>query len=164
MLRTSIFFCLTLSTFAYSATATVESNPDAPNLACSLQRGPAEVIRIQVSALRDNSVSNDGIKRTFEFASPRNKAQTGPLERFVQMVLSPPYRPLVNHAKASYSRIESTEDLASQRVTVTNESGKATSYQWALSRQRDPEFLGCWMTDAVIVLNPPEEVLLTLLR
>ena len=163
MFRTNIFPCLVVLTFAHSATASLKGTLDEPNLACSPHLGPAEVIRIQVSALRDNSVFNDGIKRTFDFASPGNKAQTGPLERFTSMVLSPPYRPLVNHAEASYSHIESTKNLASQRVTVKNESGKTTSYQWVLSRQRDPEYLGCWMTDAVIPLTPPEEGLLTLL-
>lgn len=51
---------------------------------------PERVVRIQLEALQRND-----IETTFGFASPANRAQTGPLERFVQMINGPLYRPMI---------------------------------------------------------------------
>lgn len=53
---------------------------------------PADAVRIQVQALAENGADDAGIALTFRFASPDNRRQTGPLERFVAMVKGPVYR------------------------------------------------------------------------
>lgn len=145
--------CLLLLLATFPSAALLEDTPNTPTPGCSPELPPAEVIRTQIESLRNNTALNDGIERTFELASPKNRAQTGPLERFVSMVLAPPYDLLVNHASASFSRIEIADSQAVQRVTVTANSGSERSYLWVLSRQTVPGYLGCWMTDAVIPLN-----------
>jgi hypothetical protein len=63
---------------------------------------PGEVVRIVVDALRDNDAKDNGIAITFDFASPANQKATGPLERFVPLVKSPAYAPMLNHRSAEY--------------------------------------------------------------
>src|SRR3954451_2111401 len=58
---------------------------------------PGEVVKIVMNALRDNDAKDGGIAITFDFASPQNKKVTGPLERFVPMVKTPAYAPMLNH-------------------------------------------------------------------
>ena len=47
----------------------------------SAEHAPQEVVRIQMEALRYNDEKNRGIEIAFRFASPSNKADTGPLPR-----------------------------------------------------------------------------------
>jgi hypothetical protein len=85
---------LPVAPVANEASEVQESIQPSPNLS------PVEVVRIQVEALEKNDVPhpNRGIEIAFRFASPENKRATGPLERFIQMVSSPAYRPLLNHS------------------------------------------------------------------
>ncbi|MSV29914.1 MAG: hypothetical protein EXQ52_14390 [Bryobacterales bacterium] len=52
---------------------------------------PAEVVRTQITALRNNDKprKDAGIATAFRFASPGNRAATGPLDRFILMVKGP---------------------------------------------------------------------------
>ena len=54
---------------------------------------------IQLNSLKNNNTpyKDAGIEQTWEFAHPINKASTGPLERFKQMIYSDSYKILINH-------------------------------------------------------------------
>ena len=127
----------------------------ARNAVPSPELGPAEVVRIQVEALRRNRPSNDGIALTYRFASPNNKRATGPLDRFTEMVRSPPYDRLINHLHAHFDDLQVSGGEASQRVVITDNRGEELAYLWVLSRQTQGEFKHCWMTDAVIPVREP---------
>lgn len=124
-------------------------------LACARVTGAPEpglsagdVIRFQIEALADDE-TNDGIAATFRFASPANKEMTGPLERFIEIVRAPAYRPLINHVAAEYGELFSRNGHAAQVVTVTARDGSRHAYLFQLSRQTEGLFRGCWMTDSV---------------
>lgn len=53
---------------------------------------PLDVVRFQLSALQ-----NDDMYTVFKYASPSNKAATGPWQRFGKMVRAEPYGILVGH-------------------------------------------------------------------
>lgn len=127
---------------------TTEQRPS-PDLA------PAEVVKLQVTALKDNDASNGGIGLTFRFASPENRSNTGPLERFIRMVRSSPYDRLINHHSVDFEPMQISGDEAYQALTVKDLIGEQTTYLWVLSRQDEGEFAGCWMTDAVLPLTRP---------
>ena len=129
-----------------------DSQPKVP--APSPELDPSEVVRIQVEALRSNSLLNEGIQLTYRFASPQNKRFTGPLSRFIQMVRSAPYDRLLNHRSARYSPMVISGDKAHQIVIVTDREDKEIPYHWLLARQGEGEFRDCWMTNAVIVAEP----------
>lgn len=52
-----------------------------------------EVVRTQVEALGENDTPYEGagIEAAFNFASPRNKEATGPLDRFRRLFDTPVY-------------------------------------------------------------------------
>ena len=54
---------------------------------------PDEVISIQLEALKNNNFpyENAGIEQAWEFAHPSNREFTGPLTRFINMMLSSSY-------------------------------------------------------------------------
>lgn len=117
---------------------------------------PEDVVRIQLRALRGNDASDQGIAVAFRFASPRNKASTGPLPRFVRMIKAGPYRLMLEYEHASYSAIRVEGVHALQRVTLVGRR-EVRTYDFLLERQTGPPCEGCWMTEAVIVVPGPEK-------
>ena len=62
---------------------------------------PEEVVKIQLSSLMNNNEPylNAGIEQTWEFAHPSNRAFTGPIQRFTQMMYAPSYAVMLDHKK-----------------------------------------------------------------
>jgi hypothetical protein len=123
---------------------------------------PEEVVQIQLQALQLNDESNRGIEVAFRFASPANKAATGPLSRFTQLFSNPAYAPMLNHTEAEYGTLVVSGNQARQVVALTSAEGTRVAYLFALTRQRTGEFEGSWMTDAVSVIGvtnrPTDEI------
>lgn len=124
-----------------------------PNLVPRPELAPEQVVRIQLDALRNNDSQNRGIEVAFRFASPENRLHTGPLPRFIKMIRQGPYSLMLEYENAAYHRVEVVEDRARQRVTLIG-SGRAIDYDFYLSRQAQGEWIGCWMTDAVVARRP----------
>eukprot|EP00850_Spirogloea_muscicola_P022693 SM000307S11690 [mRNA] locus=s307:96851:98911:- [translate_table: standard] len=107
--------------------------------------GPAQVVQAQLEALRRRDLST-----VFEFASPANKAHTGPLSSFSTMLESRAYNMMLEHAEA---RILSTVSIGptrfQQRVSFVGAGGIETIFVWSLSKQEEGSYKDCWMTDMV---------------
>ena len=118
---------------------------------------PGDVIGIQVEALRNNDQQNRGIAVAFRFASPANRVNTGPLPRFVAMIEQGPYALMLDFRHADYGPVETVDDQARQRVTLTG-ARASTTYWFFLSRQSEAPYVDCWMTDAVYIEPSPGRV------
>ena len=117
------------------------------------RQSPSEVVRIQVEALASVGLEDGGIATAFRFASPGNRESTGPLERFASMLRGPSYSPMLGHVLAEYGEPEVSGDRAMQVVTLWTPDGRRARYLFSLSRQSDAPYEGCWMTDAVYLLE-----------
>ena len=120
-------------------------------------RKPIDVVRLIVDALGKNGPDNAGIRTTFRFASAGNRAATGPIDRFIQLVKSPAYAALLAHATADVREVEANGDEAVELVTLTTAGGERVFYLFQMSRETaaGPE-RGCWVTDGVIRVQPHE--------
>jgi hypothetical protein len=118
---------------------------------------PEQVVRIQMSALKHNDKPNPdaGIAIAFKFASPANKAETGPIEKFGLMLKNGAYKPMLNHRSAEVGPATIKGSEADLKVTIVDSEGQQTIYMFVLSRQADGPFRGCWMTDGVIKVSGP---------
>ena len=58
-----------------------------------------DVLMIQLNSLKNNNnpYKDAGIEQTWEFAHPINKASTGPLKKFKQMIYSDSYKILISN-------------------------------------------------------------------
>jgi hypothetical protein len=123
-----------------------------PELAPEPKLSPEQVVEYQVSALQhnDDPRADAGIARTFRFASPSNKELTGPLEKFVSILKSPAYSPMVNNLSSSIVGSQIEGDHAKVAMKVTPEKGPQLTYLFVLSKQHEGEFTDCWMTDSVV--------------
>jgi hypothetical protein len=113
---------------------------------------PQQVVAFQLKALQDNDIDDKGIELVFNFASPENKAFTGPLEHFKQMVKNATYEPLLNFRKYETNRIHIEGNEAQQIAIVTDKKGKKAAYLFSLARQQKGPFQDCWMVESVIRL------------
>lgn len=116
---------------------------------------PLEVVEIQLRALQrnDDPVPGTGIAQTWAFAHPNNRAVTGPLERFGQMIASANYRFLLGHVAHTVELVVETKEMALYRVTIVSADGGKYSLQWRVVKVQSGEYAGAWMTIAV---SPPQ--------
>ena len=89
-----------------------------------------EVVRVQVEALgaNDTPTPDAGIATAFRFASPGNRAATGPLERFTRMVKGPVYGDMIDATTAAYGRVVVEGDRAALRVSLGHADGRRIQY------------------------------------
>ena len=126
---------------------------------------PEDVVAAQMNALRDGDVM-----RCFKFASPANKAVTGPWKRFASMLQgNPDYAPMVRCSRWAFvGAISPSEDRKVVRVRVFPAGGSSApfaippllEYNFVLSRQPDyaadddrRAYANCWVTDSVVVAD-----------
>jgi hypothetical protein len=126
-----------------------ESSGVAPALEPSPRLGPEEVVAYQVAALGKTGRGGTGIEQCYAFASPLNRAATGPIARFTRMVRSPPYRVMLQAADALVGRAVVRDDQALVLVTILDAGQNIRVFRFFLSKQRESPYEGCWMTDAV---------------
>lgn len=152
---------LIVTTFLFSLIAAIllanssSLRADDASLAPSSDYRPQEVVRIVIDALQRNSeaANNDGIATVFRFASPGNRANTGPLNRFTKMIRQG-FPDMLNHAGARFDPMEINGNSAVQAVWLFTDSGAEVGYAFKLGRQLSGKYQGMWMTDAVVPLGP----------
>ncbi|MEM7563585.1 MAG: DUF4864 domain-containing protein [Pseudomonadota bacterium] len=90
-----------------------------------------------------------GIETTFNFASPENKRNTGPLPKFINMVKTHPYSVMVDHHGSELSEVVQTGNNAYVLVKLTTPQGGLAVFAFRLSKQQSGQYQDMWMTDAV---------------
>src|SRR5688572_30015628 len=116
---------------------------------------PDDVVRLQVGALRAFRDDQSAIHQCYVLASPANRAYTGPLDRFIKMVQNPAYGALVSQTSALVGQPVIRGSQATLLVTVLDQNRTPHVFRFFLSKQTDPPYLDCWMTDAVIPVGEP---------
>ena len=137
---------LTLS--VWSSADTVNSD----NLKPHPEYSPAEVVSIQMHALKNNNspYENAGIELTFRFASPENKKSTGPIERFKLLFNNNDYAPMLNYSSLEIGPVKYIQDSANVPIFILSKEGKKILYIFRLDKQTENPYKNCWMTSAVI--------------
>ena len=113
---------------------------------------PFDVLMIQLNSLKNNNkpYKDAGIEQTWEFAHPFNKASTGPLEKFKQMIYSDSYKILIGHKNSKTIILEETSNKLVYKVYVISKDKRKYYYIWQIEKvRRDGKFKNCWMTTGV---------------
>ncbi len=117
---------------------------------------PQQVVAIQLEAFRNNDEEDRGIEVAFRFASPENRALTGPVPRFAGMMRGAAYRIMLEYDSVLYAPLVRDGNVAVQRVALT--MGEVTVvYDFVLRKQSSGAYLNCWMTEGVQVIRLPRE-------
>lgn len=113
---------------------------------------PEDVVKIQLDLLQNDDLlpDNMGLRAAYAFASPAGRATSGPFERFILLLETPDYAPLIGFEQAALDVMIASKRKAYQRVHLLQRGGAAATYLFILSRQRRPPCVGCWMTDTIL--------------
>jgi hypothetical protein len=132
----------------------------APAQALDIQRPDStlsakEVVSIQLKALKNNDDprKDAGIKQTYALAHPQNKALTGPLPKFTQMLEGPLYRMMLNHRAHSIEEVAQGDGRAVFGVTIVDAAGDVYKFRWTVQKIDAGDYVGAWATVAV---SPPQ--------
>ena len=116
---------------------------------------PDEVIRTVVEALQNrNSPSpNAGIFTVYQFASPANRASTGPYGNFLRLVKAPGFDTLFSGHADAFGPLAISGDRAQRKVRFRVAGGGVVYFLFVVSRQTSEQTRGrcggCWMVDGV---------------
>ena len=141
-----LILCLCVRTTASTAEL-IYPNPDI---------APAEVIAIQLNGLQhnDSPETDAGIRQTWAFAHPRNRATTGPLSRFADMLKGPSYDMMLNHASHQILLANSGDGWRRFDVFMETGNGKVLQFAWIVEKVNEGQYKDCWMTVAVSAPRP----------
>ena len=113
---------------------------------------PFDVLMIQLNSLKNNNspYKDAGIEQTWEFAHPVNKASTGPLKRFKQMIYGESYKILISHENTKTIILKESSDEFVFKVYVLSKDKKKYYYIWQIEKvKREGKLKNCWMTTGV---------------
>ena len=156
LIMVTLAFLLTVNIAHAAGPATTQATTQAAGNRPSPELSPQDVVRVVCNAMKDNGPTDDGIATVFAFASPDNRKMTGPLERFIPLVKSPAYAPMINCKSIELGPGETVEGVTQQSVKITAADGAVIVYVFILSKQADGEYKDCWMTDGVMPVRPPD--------
>ena len=109
-----------------------------------------------MAALRNynSPIPNAGVFTAYRFASPANRAVTGPYGHFLQLVKSADFAPLLSDFPSVLGAIDTKNDHAEQIVRVHSDPGHDAVFKFILSRQGEGPYRSCWMVDGVYGMLP----------
>ena len=116
---------------------------------------PAEVIKIQLTALMNNDkeFEDSGIEQTWNFAHPNNKKNTGPLPNFKMMIKGNSYQMLIDHLNHTITELGSSDKWAQFEVIILDKNKIYHKFNWQVEKYTmDGPLKDCWLT--TMVSNP----------
>ncbi len=109
---------------------------------------PADVVTLQVNSIRDALVDTTKLKVCYSLASPENRKHTGPLRRFAEIVMLPPYDRLAKCVDWQVGGAVIENDLAAVLVSTISQDGSVSGFRFILQRH-DSSMRNCWLTEGV---------------
>ena len=93
---------------------------------------PYQVVKIQLRSLKknDDPTKDNGIEQTWEFAHPSNRAFTGPIQRFTQMMYAPSYAVMLDHKKHDILEVKLENNAAYFFIELTSAEGAMFGFKW----------------------------------
>jgi len=157
-----IIMLIILANPLHGSTESLPEDPMLPQPNAALQ--PGDVVQIVINALASNDFPfpDAGIETTFNFASPSNKTQTGPLRNFTRILKGPMFKQMINHRDSTLSEVILEENKALRLVQIISASNETLYFAFRLKLQQKGLYAGMWLTEAVWPLDGPNDDVLDL--
>jgi hypothetical protein len=113
---------------------------------------PLEVLSIQLNSLQRNNIpyKDAGIEQVWEFAHPKNKKITGPLDKFKKMIYGKSYKMLIEHENSEITILAEKSNTSVYKVYILSRDKKKYSYIWQIEKvEQQGDLMNCWMTVSV---------------
>jgi len=129
------------------------SNAELINPSSSIK--PSEVVKIQLNGLKNNNqdFKDSGIEQTWNFAHPKNKKVTGPLDNFKRMIKGDSYQMMINHLSHTITQLGSDNNWAQFEVIILDKNKIYHKFNWQVEKYTiEGALKDCWLT--TMVSNP----------
>ena len=116
---------------------------------------PSEVVKIQLSGLQKNDFNfkDSGIEQTWNFAHPKNREVTGPLDNFKRMIKGDAYQMMINHLSHTITQLGTGDNWAQFEVIILDKEKIYHKFNWQVEKySTDGPLKDCWLT--TMVSNP----------
>ena len=116
---------------------------------------PSEVVKIQLNGLKYNNqdFKDSGIEQTWNFAHPKNKKVTGPLDNFKRMIKGDSYQMMINHLSHTITKLGSDKNWAQFEVIILDKNKIYHKFNWQVEKYTiEGALKDCWLT--TMVSNP----------
>ena len=116
---------------------------------------PSEVVKIQLNGLKNNNqdFKDSGIEQTWNFAHPKNKKVTGPLDNFKRMIKGDSYQMMINHLSHTITKLGSDNSWAQFEVIILDKNKIYHKFNWQVEKYTiEGALKDCWLT--TMVSNP----------
>ncbi|MFK7893447.1 MAG: DUF4864 domain-containing protein [Granulosicoccus sp.] len=143
-----------IALFLIGALAPGAHSAEFADLQPSTEFSPQQVIEIVIEALGGNGETEGdvGIETVYRFASPGNRANTGPLSRFTMMIKTG-FADMLDHKGPRFEPMEIRNDKAVQAIWLLTAEGYEVGYAFQMGLQGSGIYEGMWMTEAVVPLG-----------
>ena len=118
---------------------------------------PYQVVKIQLKSLQKNDTptKDNGIEQTWEFAHPSNKKNTGPLDRFKDMLKGKSYKILLDHLDHEIIQQNLANSVVLFEVRVLGEDKSYYKFKWQVAKyKKEGPLKDCWLTTMVSAPMP----------
>ena len=116
---------------------------------------PSEVVKIQLTGLKNNNkdFKDSGIEQTWNFAHPRNKKVTGPLDNFKRMIKGDSYQMMIDHLSHTITMVGNDDNWAQFEVVILDKNKIYHKFNWQVEKYTmEGALKDCWLT--TMVSNP----------
>ena len=116
---------------------------------------PSEVVKIQLNGLKYNNqdFKDSGIEQTWNFAHPKNKKVTGPLDNFKRIIKGDSYQVMINHLSHTITQLGSDNNWAQFEVIILDKNKIYHKFNWQVEKYTiEGALKDCWLT--TMVSNP----------
>ena len=116
---------------------------------------PSDVVRIQLQGLQKNDFNykDSGIEQTWNFAHPKNRKVTGPLDNFKRMIKGDAYQMMINHLSHTITQLGTGDNWAQFEVIILDKEKIYHKFNWQVEKySADGPLKDCWLT--TVVSNP----------
>ena len=116
---------------------------------------PSEVVKIQLTGLKNNNkdFKDSGIEQTWNFAHPKNKKVTGPLENFKRMIKGDSYQMMIDHLSHTITMVGNDDNWAQFEVVILDKNKIYHKFNWQVEKYTmEGALKDCWLT--TMVSNP----------
>ena len=113
---------------------------------------PSEVVKIQLTGLKNNNkdFKDSGIEQTWNFAHPRNKKVTGPLDKFKRMIKGDSYQMMIDHLSHTITLLGSDDNWAQFEVVILDKNKIYHKFNWQVEKYTmEGTLKDCWLTTMV---------------
>ena len=152
-LRTLKGLLLTFSLVLIYSLSVTEVKADLINPSSLIK--PKEVVQIQLTGLmnNDNKFKDSGIEQTWNFAHPKNREVTGPLDNFKRMIKGDAYQMMINHLSHTITQLGTGDNWAQFEVIILDKEKIYHKFNWQVEKySADGPLKDCWLT--TVVSNP----------